>query len=290
MRVPSLKSSLYMALLAGGMVLTGALIWRGAGAPQEPARVVVGNAGKVAAKINLPQAGSYIIFTEQVVAPQPLPVTALRAPEMDLELTDPEGRPVVVEKPGLGAWFYKVITKQRGHTHGWFAVEKTGDFDVRAEIRTIAGKKPDRAVVLAFARTSSLGRLLWLLLGFAGQVCFSLRFIIQWLASEKAGRSTVPRAFWYYSLFGGLMILAYAIYTRDPVFIMAYAFNAFIYVRNLVLIRREDKAAVATAPAGAGDGAAVTEERAAEEAGTGSGDAAGPAGDGAAGSEPEDRS
>jgi len=262
-----------MAVLAGGMVLTGALIWRGAGAPHEPARVVVGDGGQVARKINLSQPGSYVVLTEQVIAPQPLAVTALDAPEMDLELKDPGGNPVTIEKPGLGAWFYKIVTKQRGHTRGSFTVESAGDFEVTAKIRAVAGKTPDRAVVLAFARTSSIGRLLWLLLGFGGQICFSLRFIIQWLASERAGRSTVPRAFWYYSLFGGLMILAYAIYTRDPVFIMAYAFNAFIYVRNLVLIRREDKTAVATA--GAGEPGAASSAAAAETA-AGDGDRSSP--------------
>jgi lipid-A-disaccharide synthase-like uncharacterized protein len=241
-----LKSTLYMSLLAAGMVLTGVLIWRGAGAPHEPARVVV-PADRV---VNLAEPGGYIILTEQVIAPQSLEVTALRAPEMELEITDSAGRAVTVGPPGVGAWVYKVLTKQRGHTLGRFDVAAPGDFRVKAELKAVAGKVPDRKVVLAFARTASPGRFLWLLLGFAGQICFSLRFIIQWLASEKAGRSTVPRAFWYYSLFGGLMILAYAIYTRDPVFIMAYAFNAFIYVRNLVLIRREDKAAAAGASAG----------------------------------------
>ncbi len=250
MRPPSLRSSLYMVLLAGGMVLTGALIWRGTGAPYEPARVVVDADAQTERAINLSQPGSYVILAEQVVAPEPLPVGALKAPEIDLALSDSTDQPVDIGKPGLGAWFYKIVTKQRGHTLGSFAIEKSGDFHVKAAVRAVAGKKPDRAVVLAFARTASPGRFLWLLLGFGGQICFSLRFIIQWLASEKAGRSTVPRVFWYYSLFGGLMILAYAIFTRDPVFIMAYAFNAFIYVRNLVLIRREDKAAVATAGAG----------------------------------------
>ncbi len=243
LRRPSMRSTLYMSLLAAGMVMTGVLVWRGAGAPREPARMVVGSQGPVSAKINLPKPGTYVILTEQVVAPQPLPVTALDAPEMDLELKDPAGGPVTIGKPGPGIWLFKVVTKQRGRTRGSFVVEETGDFDVKAELRTVAGRRPDRAVVLAFARASSPGRFLWLLLGFAGQICFSLRFIIQWLASEKAGRSTVPRTFWYYSLVGGLMILAYAIYVRDPVFILAYAFNAFIYVRNLVLLRREDRAA-----------------------------------------------
>ncbi|MHC4914134.1 MAG: lipid-A-disaccharide synthase N-terminal domain-containing protein [Planctomycetota bacterium] len=230
-----------MSLLAAGMVLAGALIWHGAGAPQEPARVVV----PVDRQVHLASPGTYIVFTELVVAPQALPAGQLRAPEISLELRsgEGEGTPVEISPPGLGTWFYKVLTKGRGHTLGRFEIERAGDFRVEADLVEVAGRRPDRTVVLAFARAGSPGRFLWLLLGFAGQICFSLRFLIQWLASEKAGRSTVPRAFWYYSLVGGLMILAYAIYTRDPVFILAFAFNAFIYVRNLVLIRREDRAA-----------------------------------------------
>jgi lipid-A-disaccharide synthase-like uncharacterized protein len=228
-----------MSLLAAGMGLTGALIWRGAGAPGEPARVVA----PADRQIHLGKPGMYIIFCEQVVAPQSLDVSELRPPEMDLELTDSRGRQVLLEEPGLGTWVYKVFAKQRGHTLRKFEADAAGDFRVTAELREVAGQRPDRKVVLAFVRAGSPGRFLWLLLGFAGQICFSLRFIIQWLASERAGRSTVPRAFWYYSLVGGLMILAYAIYTRDPVFILAYAFNSFIYVRNLVLLRREDRAA-----------------------------------------------
>ena len=82
---------------------------------------------------------------------------------------------------------------------------------------------------------------IWLAIGFAGQVFFSMRFFIQWLYSEKKGRSVVPIAFWYFSLLGGLTLLCYAIYRVDPVFIAGQAGGLLIYIRNLQLIRREQK-------------------------------------------------
>jgi len=81
-------------------------------------------------------------------------------------------------------------------------------------------------------------RTIWLGLGFAAQALFASRFVVQWLASEKAKTSVVPIAFWYLSLSGGLLLLAYSIYRRDPVFIAGQALGTFIYVRNLFLIRR----------------------------------------------------
>jgi lipid-A-disaccharide synthase-like uncharacterized protein len=78
---------------------------------------------------------------------------------------------------------------------------------------------------------------LWLAIGFAGQALFSMRFLVQWLASERRGRSIVPLAFWYFSIAGGLTLLAYAIYRADPVFIVGQAAGLFIYLRNLQLIR-----------------------------------------------------
>jgi lipid-A-disaccharide synthase-like uncharacterized protein len=79
----------------------------------------------------------------------------------------------------------------------------------------------------------------WLALGFAGQVAFSGRFIVQWIASEREGRSVVPVAFWLLSIAGSLMLLAYALHRRDPVFIVGQATGVLIYLRNLHLIRRE---------------------------------------------------
>lgn len=80
---------------------------------------------------------------------------------------------------------------------------------------------------------------LWLVLGFAGQAVFSGRFVVQWLASEREGRSVVPVAFWILSVIGSLLLLAYAVHRRDPVFVLGQAFGVFIYLRNLHLIRRE---------------------------------------------------
>ena len=82
--------------------------------------------------------------------------------------------------------------------------------------------------------------LAWLGLGFLGQAFFSARFLVQWIASERLRRSVVPRAFWWLSIAGGAALLAYAIYRRDPVFILGQAAGLSVYGRNLVLIRRED--------------------------------------------------
>lgn len=75
--------------------------------------------------------------------------------------------------------------------------------------------------------------------GLVGQLLFSARFMVQWIASERAGRSVVPVAFWFFSLLGGIVLLGYAIYRADPVFIIGQSLGTFIYLRNLVLIARE---------------------------------------------------
>ena len=79
---------------------------------------------------------------------------------------------------------------------------------------------------------------LWLALGFFAQALFAGRFIVQWLASEKAKASVVPVGFWYFSLFGGLLLLLYAIHRRDPVFVLGQLTGTLIYARNLYLIHR----------------------------------------------------
>jgi lipid-A-disaccharide synthase-like uncharacterized protein len=79
---------------------------------------------------------------------------------------------------------------------------------------------------------------LWLSIGLLGQALFSARFLVQWIASERRRRSVVPLAFWYFSIGGGLTLLAYAIYRRDPVFILGQSAGLFVYARNLWLIRR----------------------------------------------------
>lgn len=81
----------------------------------------------------------------------------------------------------------------------------------------------------------------WLIIGFLGQFFFSMRFILQWIASERKRRSVIPIAFWYFSLLGGTTLLAYALYRKDPVFILGQSLGVFIYARNLYLIYREKK-------------------------------------------------
>lgn len=76
----------------------------------------------------------------------------------------------------------------------------------------------------------------WLIVGFAGQFVFGARFLIQWICSERKGESVIPIAFWYCSIVGGVTLLAYAIYRKDPVFICGQALGVFIYGRNLYLI------------------------------------------------------
>lgn len=85
----------------------------------------------------------------------------------------------------------------------------------------------------------------WIALGFVAQALFMMRFVVQWIASERARRSVVPVAFWVFSLGGGLLLLAYAIHREDPVFIVGQGLGLVVYVRNLMLIRsarRRDEA------------------------------------------------
>jgi lipid-A-disaccharide synthase-like uncharacterized protein len=82
---------------------------------------------------------------------------------------------------------------------------------------------------------------LWLSVGFLGQVCFSMRFLVQWIASERKRESVIPVAFWFFSIGGGLTLLTYAIYRLDPVFILGQGAGLLVYGRNLYLIRRKGR-------------------------------------------------
>ncbi len=82
----------------------------------------------------------------------------------------------------------------------------------------------------------------WVALGLIGQLLFASRFMIQWVASERKGKSVIPVAFWYLSLGGSAILLIYSIHIADPVFILANFFNGFIYIRNLMLIGKEKQA------------------------------------------------
>ena len=83
------------------------------------------------------------------------------------------------------------------------------------------------------------------MLGMLGQVMFFSRFLVQWIASEKKGKSTVPVSFWYLSIGGGLLLLIYALWRKDPVIILGQLVGLFVYVRNLILIHRHKAAQAA---------------------------------------------
>ena len=78
----------------------------------------------------------------------------------------------------------------------------------------------------------------WLGVGLLGQALFSARFLVQWIASERRKQSVVPVQFWYFSLLGGVTLLAYAVYRLDPVFVIGQLTGLFVYARNLHFIRR----------------------------------------------------
>jgi len=116
-----------------------------------------------------------------------------------------------------------------------------------------AGDDYDRGDLATARRTiktaeSLLNPWLWLVVGFVGQGLFCARFVVQWVVSEKRGYSHVPVAFWYLSIVGSLLVLTYALLRWDPVFVLAYAFNSIIYVRNLMLIYRPRVAKPAASP------------------------------------------
>ena len=78
----------------------------------------------------------------------------------------------------------------------------------------------------------------WLAIGYGGQAIFGARFLVQWIASERAKRIVVPAVFWHLSIFGSVLVLAYAIYRLDPVFIVANSVNTLLYARNLYVHER----------------------------------------------------
>ena len=79
----------------------------------------------------------------------------------------------------------------------------------------------------------------WAVVGFIGQALFAGRFLVQWIHSERRGESVIPVSFWYLSLGGSLILLAYATKRLDPVFILGFVFNSVVYIRNLMLIRKK---------------------------------------------------
>ena len=86
-----------------------------------------------------------------------------------------------------------------------------------------------------------------MVLGFFGNALFSMRFLVQWVASERQGESVIPISFWYWSIAGSVLMCIYFIFRRDPVGILAYLPNSLIYIRNLMLIKKGKSAPTAAA-------------------------------------------
>ena len=86
---------------------------------------------------------------------------------------------------------------------------------------------------------------LWIGIGFAGQLLFTSRFLVQWIASERRRESVVPVALWWFSLAGGVTLLSYALWRHDPVFILGQAMGLVVYARNLALIHAKNREAAA---------------------------------------------
>ena len=95
--------------------------------------------------------------------------------------------------------------------------------------------------MINFFESLSYTEILFLIIGFTGQGLFASRFIVQWIYSEKKGQSHIPIIFWYLSIFGGMGLLTYAIFRKDPVIIIGQLFGIFIYLRNLILIYNKEK-------------------------------------------------
>ena len=86
---------------------------------------------------------------------------------------------------------------------------------------------------------------IWIAVGFLGQALFASSFAVQWVQSERKGRSMIPHVFWYLRLAGGATLLAYALFRMDPVFIVGQFGGLLVYSRNIHLIFRERRARVA---------------------------------------------
>lgn len=96
--------------------------------------------------------------------------------------------------------------------------------------------------VFEFLKVENMGEFWWVVVGVFGQLMFTMRFLIQWLTSEREKRSVIPDVFWWFSLGGGIILFSYALHRADPVFILGQSMGIFIYSRNLWLIHAAKKA------------------------------------------------
>lgn len=95
--------------------------------------------------------------------------------------------------------------------------------------------------MLAFFQVETTAELVWVVVGLCGQLVFTMRFVVQWIASERQRRVVVPELFWWFSIVGGITLLAYAVHRGDPVFMLGQSLGVFIYTRNLWLIYAEKR-------------------------------------------------
>ncbi|MEQ9455674.1 MAG: lipid-A-disaccharide synthase N-terminal domain-containing protein [Phycisphaeraceae bacterium] len=116
-----------------------------------------------------------------------------------------------------------------------------------AEVKRAQAKNADRGLVYALLDITSWTGMLWVGFGFLAQAVFMGRMLIQWILSERAGRSVVPEAFWWLSLIGSSMLLIYFTWRIEPVGFVGQLFGWVVYVRNLWMIRKEDRVAGAGA-------------------------------------------
>lgn len=114
--------------------------------------------------------------------------------------------------------------------------EQVDDARFRAEVRRLVGEPIEPTGLMERVRGTLTNP--WVIFGLGAQALFMMRFVVQWIASERRKRSVVPVSFWWLSLAGGVSLAAYALHRRDPVFLLGQALGCIIYVRNLLLIRR----------------------------------------------------
>jgi lipid-A-disaccharide synthase-like uncharacterized protein len=112
----------------------------------------------------------------------------------------------------------------------------------RRDIPSTIGMHSLFDAVAAYLHALSPLEVVWIAIGFVGQFLFMMRFLWQWIQSERHKRSIIPLAFWYFSLAGGITLFAYALHRLDPVFITGQMLGIVVYTRNLLLIRRERRA------------------------------------------------
>lgn len=137
------------------------------------------------------------------------------------------------------------INRHEGVLRTVFSAEGGVALSNRPSCRAVWGKKGGSVAPGPRRATRAMGmspEKIWLGIGFLAQALFSARFLVQWIASERAKRSVVPVAFWVLSVFGGALLLAYALWRRDPVFIVGQGAGLIVYSRNLYFIYREKRA------------------------------------------------